>query len=96
MRSFVLPIILCVLALFISQKASAQLINLKTAPVATGDQFMVTPSINTGMGNLSIALDDTLADPFVNPAKTSRIHSIHAYMMPVFYHITHGNGAAKT
>ena len=96
MRSFILPTILCAMALCVSQTASAQLINLKTAPVATGDQFMVTPSVNIGMGNLSIALDDTLADPFVNPAKTNRIDGIYAYMMPLFYHITHGNGAAKT
>ncbi|GAA5522340.1 hypothetical protein Asal01_02298 [Fodinibius salicampi] len=76
--------------------ARAQLIKLKTAPVATGDQFLVQPSVNVGMGGLSIALDDTLADSFVNPAKAGRLGGTRVYMNPAFYKVTDGNGAVKT
>lgn len=74
----------------------AQLINLKTVPVATGDQYIVQPTVHEGMANVSIALDDTLADPFVNPAKARKIQGTEAYMLPSFYHITKGLGGART
>ena len=74
----------------------AQLIDLKTAPVATGDQFMVQPSVNAGMGNVSIALNDPLADPFINPAKGRKVTGTEAYMLPTFYRISNGLGGAKT
>lgn len=96
MKKIVTTILFVIIGILTSQKASAQLINLKTAPVASGDQFMVTPSISVGLGGLSIALDDTLADPFVNPAKTGRVQGINLYMLPMFYRINDGNGAAKT
>ena len=76
--------------------AAGQFINLKTAPVATGSQFLVHPTVNTGMGNVSIALDDTLGDAFVNPAKTVRIGGMKLFMQPVFYRISDGNGSART
>ncbi|SHG15841.1 hypothetical protein SAMN05443144_12055 [Fodinibius roseus] len=82
--------------IFLPTEASAQLINLKTAPVATGDQFMVQPPVNAGMGGLSIAFDDTLGDALVNPAKTARLNGMQVYMNPTFYRITDGNGMAKT
>lgn len=81
---------------FFTTDTEAQLINLKTAPVATGDQFLVQPPVNAGMAGLSIALDDTLADPFVNPAKTGRIQGSHVYMVPTFYRINNGYGGAST
>src|SRR3712207_9208274 len=50
--------------------AAAQLISIKTVPVAEGDQFGFFPSANLGMAGLSIALNDTLLDPFGNPARS--------------------------
>jgi len=47
----------------------AQLISVKTVPLASGEQFHVFPSQNFGMADVSIAVDDPLLDPFVNPAK---------------------------
>lgn len=76
--------------------SSAQYIRLKTAPVATGDQFLIRPSVNAGMGNLSIALDDTLGDSFVNPAKAWKIKGARLYTLPTFYRISDGNGGART
>ena len=59
---------LCVL-LCLPTFVFGQLISIKTVPVASGDQFMIFPSRNLAMGGVSIALDDPLLDPFVNPAK---------------------------
>ncbi len=74
----------------------AQLVPLKTIPVASGDQFMVFPSQNLGMGNPSIALDDPYADPFINPAKGIRLNEFTVFSAPTFYNITDENGSART
>ena len=66
-----IPLVL-VLAAFPCE-TTAQLISLKTVPVAAGDQFLIVPSQNLGMGGVSIALNDALLDPFVNPAKGARV-----------------------
>jgi len=92
-QAITIAILLVLVPVFAVQ---AQLINLKTAPVATGDQFMIQPAANAGMGGVSVALNDTLSDPFINPAKGYRIHGTEAYMLPSFYHITNGMGGAKT
>jgi hypothetical protein len=76
--------------------ATAQFIALKTLPVATGDQFMIFPSENVGMGNVSIALDDALLDPFVNPAKTSRLTRSLVFATPTFYSISNNAGNARS
>lgn len=52
--------------------AHAQLIRVRTAPIAVFDQFDVFPSANHAMGGASIALRDTLRDPFMNPAMGAR------------------------
>ena len=48
---------------------SAQFISVKSVPVATGDQFLLFPSQNMGMGGINIAVDDPLLDPFTKPSK---------------------------
>lgn len=52
--------------------AHAQLIRIRSAPIAVFDQFDVFPSANYGMGGASIASRDTLRDPFANPAMGAR------------------------
>jgi len=84
------------LALTPPTTAAAQFIALKTLPVASGDQFLIFPSENLGMGNVSIALDDALLDPFVNPAKTSRISQPYVFATPTFYSISNNAGNAQT
>ena len=74
----------------------AQLISLKTVPLATGDQFLIFPSENLAMGGTSIALDDELADPFTNPAMGSRISESYVYSSPTFYGISNNAGSART
>lgn len=76
--------------------AHGQLISLKTAPVATGDQFQVFPAQNMGMGQLSIAVVDSTGDPFVNPAKSARLSGTWAFSTPLYYTITGNDGSART
>jgi len=74
----------------------AQVIGLKTVPLAAGEQFLIFPSENLGMGGVSIALDDALADPFSNPAKGVRATESRVFSVPTFYSITNENGGART
>lgn len=78
--------------------AVAQLIPIKTLPIATGDQFNFFPSANQAMGGVSIALADSLLDPFVNPAKGGRIRSgaMEFFGSPTFYSISHASGGGQT
>ena len=68
--------------------ASAQQIPVKTVPVATGNQFMIFPSLNMSMGGVSLALDDPLYDPFVNPAKGINIQGVRFASAPTYYGIS--------
>jgi hypothetical protein len=82
-------------ALFILPFVSlAQIIPIKTVPVATGDQFMLFPSNNLGMGGVSIAEEDEMLDPFMNPAKGSRIPGVRLMSAPVYYSISAPSGGA--
>jgi hypothetical protein len=76
--------------------AEAQLISLKTVPIATGEQFLLAPARGLGMGGVSIALHDTLGDPFVNPAKGSRVRGIPFFGSPAVYSISDENGGGRT
>lgn len=76
--------------------AEAQLIQVRTVPVAAGDQFLLFPSENLGMGGVSIALEDRFLDPFVNPAKGARLQGAHLFASPAFSGVSGDNGAART
>jgi len=87
---------LTVLFVFFPIIASAQLISVRSVPVATVEQFLLAPSQNLGMGGVSIALEDPSADPFVNPAKGGRIRGVYLFSAPVFGNITENNGGVRT
>jgi hypothetical protein len=74
----------------------AQTIGLKTVPVAAGDQFLIAPSQNLGMGGVAIALDDPLLDPFVNPARGARVPRSHFFALPTFYSVSQNAGSGRT
>jgi len=81
----------------LSSFASAQLISIKTVPLAQGDQFQIFPSNNLGMGSVSIAIPDSLQDPFVNPAKGARLTAGGRFFSaPVVYSISHGAGGGRS
>jgi len=78
------------------RSAAAQLIELKTVPVAAGDQFLLLPSEKMGMGGVRFALRDTLLDPFVNPAAGVRVTGSQVFAAPTFYSISQNAGDART
>jgi hypothetical protein len=75
---------------------AAQLIAIKTLPIAQGDQFDIFPSANVGMGGVSIALVDTLLDPFVNPARGADLRAPRVLGAPALYGISDGAGGGRT
>ncbi len=83
-------------SLLLAGPAKAQLIAIRSVPVATGDQFLLYPSTNLALGSTSIALDDPLLDPYVNPAKGSRVREMALVSSPTFYTISNDNGAGRT
>ena len=76
--------------------AHAQLIAVKTAPVSDGGQFAFLPSANLGRGGLSIALHDSALDPFLNPAKGSRLAGTHMFAAPTFFSVSRKAGGGLT
>jgi len=76
---------------------SAQLIQIKTLPIADGDQWRIFPSANAPMGDLSIGLADSLLDPFVNPAKGARVPARGLFFgSPTFYSVSQNAGGGRT
>jgi len=69
-----------------------QLITPKTVPIHQGEQFGIYPSQWPSMGGVSIALVDTLGDPWGNPAKATRLTSGSLQVMPFTHHATAGGG----
>ncbi|MGH7676611.1 MAG: hypothetical protein ACREMV_15200, partial [Gemmatimonadales bacterium] len=76
--------------------ASAQLITVKTVPIAQGDQFEIFPSQSRGMGGVSIARPDTLLDPFSNPATGVRLRGARFFGSPTFYSVSDEAGGGRT
>ena len=76
--------------------ARAQVIAVKTAPIADGGQFAFLPSANLGMGGLSIAVPDSTLDPFTNPAKGARSSGTYVFGAPTFFSVTRKAGGGLT
>jgi hypothetical protein len=77
-------------------QAHAQLIPVKSVPVASGDQFLLFPSQNLAMGGVGLAVPDTLGDPFSNPATGSRVEESIFFGSPTFYNISDENGSGRS
>jgi hypothetical protein len=79
--------------------AVAQLIQIKTLPIADGDQWRFFPSANVGLGGVSIALRDSLLDPFENPAKGARLSERSKGLFfgsPTVYSVSKNAGGGRT
>ena len=76
--------------------ARAQLIPIKTIPIAQGNQFQIFPSNNFGMGDVSIALPDSIGDPYVNPATTSRLRASRLFTAPTIYSVSGDAGGGRS
>jgi hypothetical protein len=89
---------LAVLALTLpwADPLQAQLIPLRTVPVASGDQFVVLPSSTLGMGGVTLAVDDPVGDGWTNPAKGLLIDETVFLGTPTFYGISSGGGGGRS
>ena len=89
---------LLVLALVaaLSASARAQLITPRTIPIHQNQQFEIFPSDRAGMAGVSLALDDSVLDPFVNPAKTARAPAGLLQISPFMHSVTLGGGGGRT
>ncbi len=76
--------------------ARAQLIPIKTIPIAQGDQFQVFPSNNLGLGGVSIALPDSIGDPFSNPATAARLRGARFFGAPTVYSVSGNAGGGRS
>ncbi|MBW3535667.1 MAG: hypothetical protein KY453_10715 [Gemmatimonadetes bacterium] len=83
-------------AALVAAPAAAQIVPIRTVPVASGDQFLVHPSSRLGMGGVGVALSDTLLDPWIVPGAGARIDGVVVDASPTFYVISDGNGSGRT
>ncbi|MEP7347351.1 MAG: hypothetical protein ABI877_18920 [Gemmatimonadaceae bacterium] len=74
----------------------AQTISPRTVPVLMSQQFEILPSDRAAMGGVSIALDDALLDPFVNPAKAMRVKAGMVSVAPFFHSMSDSRGGGRT
>lgn len=81
---------------FLLSELPAQVVSPKTIPVRQEDQFEIFPSRLAPMGGVSLALDDTLLDPFVNPAKATRIANGWMQVAPFVHDISGDRGGGRT
>ena len=91
--------VLPLLALFASTStATAQLITVKPLPLplADGEQFSFFPSSNLGMAGVSIAIPDSVHDPFLNPAKGGRLRRSYVFGAPTFFSVSADAGNGST
>jgi hypothetical protein len=100
LRSYVhAPAVALLTGALAASPVCAQLIQVKTLPIADGDQWRLFPSANQGIGDLSIALPDSLHDPFENPAKGSRVSERSRGLFfgsPTFYSVSSHAGGGTT
>jgi hypothetical protein len=89
-------LVAALLAALAPSGTGAQVIQVKTVPVAAGDQGLFLPSATLGMGGLTLAVDDSLADPWSNPAQGVFIREPALMGAPTFYTISDGGGSGRT
>ena len=89
--------LLLILALFLGAvTANAQLVTPRTVPVFQDEQFNLVPTSRPGLASSFITLEDTLADPFTNPAKATRLHGVSVAATPFTHHVTGNRGGGQT
>src|SRR6185503_7948405 len=90
------PVCLSLVLLALAGTVSAQVITIRTVPVSIDDQFQIFPSSRYGMAGVSLALPDTLLDPFSNPAKGARLRAAQFFGSPTFYSVSKEAGSGRT
>ena len=90
------PLALLAALLIAPPQVEAQLIPIRTVPVASGDQFLTVPSATLGMAGTRIAVDDSIADIWSNPAKGVFLREPVIIGAPTFYGVSGEGGSGKT
>src|SRR5678810_902611 len=85
-----------VLLIGASGYGGAQLVTPKTVAIHRDDQFAIFPSSYAGMAGGAAALDDTLADPFANPARAAAIRRGSLFFLPFTHGVSAGRGGGGT
>ncbi len=75
---------------------AAQSITPRTVPVQMSQQFDIIPSDRAAMGSIRIAVDDALMDPFVNPAKATRLKAGMLSVAPYLLSQSESRGGGRT
>ncbi len=75
---------------------AAQIIPIRTVPLVRGDQFFIFPSNNLGMGGVSVALADSLLDPFRNPSMGVWVDGARLFASPTLYASSRQSGGGRT
>ena len=88
--------IAALLACLAATPATAQLVTPRTVPVMQDEQFDIYPSRRPGLAGISIAIDDTLSDPFTNPAKATRLRGFTISTAPYSHSISGNRGGGRT
>src|SRR5688500_3418988 len=92
-----LRIVLCFATLLTAaSSATGQLISIRTVPVSQAHQFEIFPSRTSGMASVSIAITDSLLDPFSNPALGARVGATRFFGSPATYSVSSGAGGGRT
>lgn len=91
-----LAIVVSVLAVSRVNSLAGQSISPRTVPVQMSQQFDIIPSDRAAMGGIRIAVDDALLDPFVNPAKATRLKNGVLSVAPYFHGQSESRGDGRT
>ncbi len=76
--------------------ARGQLVTPKTIPIHQDEMYAIVPQARAGMAELSIALDDSLADPFINPGRLMFGRPTMSFVAPYSHNVTGGHGGGRT
>ncbi len=75
---------------------AAQVIAVRTVPVPRDHQFDRFPSLSAAMGGVSVAAEDSLLDPFRNPARGNRVTGARIFAAAGYYRVQGATGNGTT
>ncbi|MEQ9398039.1 MAG: hypothetical protein RJQ04_02615 [Longimicrobiales bacterium] len=97
MRPFLVRLLfMAALAAAAAAPIAAQIVPVRTVPVASGDQFLLLPGQRLGMGGVELAVTDSLADPWSLPGRAVLVGGSAFLASPTMYGISRDGGAGRT
>ncbi|MDH5588818.1 MAG: hypothetical protein OEZ65_07350 [Gemmatimonadota bacterium] len=79
-----------------ADRLAAQFIPIRTVPVAVGDPPAPVLSPTRAMGEVTLAVDDSIADAWTNPAKGVLLGESYVSTAPALYGFSGREGGART